>query len=205
MNVYEKLNLARVKYQSSGVKMSGKNDFSKYSYYELSDILPLCNQICSEVKATCVVSFSSDLAKLEFIDCEKPEDKIIFTSPMSEASLKGCHAVQNLGAVQTYIKRYLYQHCFEIVENDYLNETSRPDVDPNENKNNPSNNYAQSKQTYEKKVSNEEITQCINTVLDYIANGTLQGAYAEKAHFNIKNRNLEGLKKTIEYCKKVGA
>ena len=45
---------------------------------------------------------------------------------MSEAQLKGCHPVQNLGAVETYIKRYLYQNCFEIVENDALDETMNP-------------------------------------------------------------------------------
>lgn len=201
MNVYEKLNLARIKFQSSGVKMSGKNDFSKYSYYELADILPLCNEICSELKVSCVVTFNNDLATLEFINAEKTDEKIVFTSPMSEASLKGCHAVQNLGAVQTYIKRYLYQHCFEIVENDYLNETHRPDVDPKENVQNTKPNT----QKNHPQTSQNELAQCINTVLDYIANGTLQGSYAEKANLNIKNKDLVALKKTIDYCKKVGA
>jgi hypothetical protein len=45
---------------------------------------------------------------------------------MSSASLKGCHEVQNLGAVETYIKRYLYQNCFEIVEGDALDSTMNP-------------------------------------------------------------------------------
>jgi hypothetical protein len=35
---------------------------------------------------------------------------------MSEANLKGCHPVQNLGAVQTYLRRYLYMAALEIVE-----------------------------------------------------------------------------------------
>ena len=37
--------------------------------------------------------------------------------------MKGCHEVQNLGAVETYVKRYLYQNAFEIVEADSLNAT----------------------------------------------------------------------------------
>jgi hypothetical protein len=45
---------------------------------------------------------------------------------MSSANLKGCHEVQNLGAVETYIKRYLYQNCFEIVEGDVLDSTMNP-------------------------------------------------------------------------------
>ena len=37
---------------------------------------------------------------------------------MSEANLKGCHPVQNLGAVETYIRRYLWVAALEIVEHD---------------------------------------------------------------------------------------
>lgn len=126
MSVYEKLVQARLKFQSADVKKSGKNTYAGYTYFELSDILPICNKICEEVKAVCVVSFNDTIATLEFIDCEKPEEKITFTSPMSQATLKGCHAVQNLGAVETYIKRYLYQNCFEIAESDSLDGTMNP-------------------------------------------------------------------------------
>ena len=48
---------------------------------------------------------------------------IMFTSPMSSAALKGCHDVQNLGAVQTYLRRYLWTNAFEIVEHDALDAT----------------------------------------------------------------------------------
>ena len=43
---------------------------------------------------------------------------------MGEADLKGCHSVQNLGAVQTYTRRYLYITAFEIVEHDALDATT---------------------------------------------------------------------------------
>ena len=52
---------------------------------------------------------------------------ISFTSPMSSAALKGCHDVQNLGAVQSYLRRYLWQNCFEIVEHDALDATMGSD------------------------------------------------------------------------------
>ena len=120
MNVWEKLNLARVQMLQKGIKQNGKNDYSGYSYFRLDDILPESNRICAELKATIVVNFEAEMAYLKFIDAEKPEDMIVFTSPMSKAALKGCHEVQNLGAVETYIKRYLYQSCFEIAESDKL-------------------------------------------------------------------------------------
>ncbi len=43
---------------------------------------------------------------------------------MAEAQLKGCHPVQNLGATQTYLRRYLYVLALEIVEHDALDATT---------------------------------------------------------------------------------
>lgn len=120
IKAYQILNEARVAFRESGAKMSGKNDYSGYSYYELSDILPVVNRFAVDLKFTCIVKFTPELATLTF--CTE-FGNIEFTSPMSTASLKGCHEVQNLGAVETYIKRYLYQNCFEISEPDGLNAT----------------------------------------------------------------------------------
>ena len=135
MNVFEKLNEARLAFQKKNVKKSGNNKFAGYSYYELADILPAINEIAKELKFSCIVSFGTDVAQLEFVDLEKPTEKICFLSPMSKASLKGCHEVQNLGAVETYIKRYLYQNCFEIVENDALDATMNPAENGNQGQN----------------------------------------------------------------------
>lgn len=133
MNVYEKLNEARIRFQKENVKKSGKNSYANYSYYELSDILPIINSLAKELKFSCIVCFTSDLASLSFVDLEKTDDKIIFTSPMASASLKGCHEVQNVGASETYLKRYLYQNCFEIVENDALDSTMNPNAGTRQN------------------------------------------------------------------------
>lgn len=125
MNVFEKLNEARLQFQNANVKKSGQNKFAGYTYYELADILPAINKIAKDLKFCCVVNFTSELATLSFIDCEKNE-KIEFTSPMATASLKGCVEAQCLGGAETYIKRYLYQNCFEIVEGDLLDSVMNP-------------------------------------------------------------------------------
>ena len=137
MNVYEKLATARVEFQNRKPKMSGKNTYAGYSYFELSDILPVINQIGKEIGFVTVVSFTKEIGSLLFIDSEKPADVICFESPMSTASLKGCHEVQNLGAVETYIKRYLYQNAFEIVEADALNSTHNPNEKPKQKQADP--------------------------------------------------------------------
>lgn len=131
MNVYEKLNEARMRFQLAGVKKSGQNKFAGYTYYELADIVPTINGFAKDLKFTCVINVSNEIASLDFIDLEKPEDKITFTCPMAKAQLKGCHEVQNVGASVTYLKRYLYQNCFEIIENDVLDATMNPNAQGN--------------------------------------------------------------------------
>jgi len=153
MNVYEKLNEARMRFQLAGVKKSGQNKFAGYTYYELSDIVPTINGFAKDLKFTCVINVSNEVASLDFIDLEKPEDKITFTIPMAKAQLKGCHEVQNTGASVTYLKRYLYQNCFEIIENDVLDATMNPNGQGNGQANgkpqfNPQNASQNASQNY---------------------------------------------------------
>lgn len=134
MNIYEKLQEARVELQGMNLKKSGKNSFAQYDYFELADFMPHINQIMLDKKLTGFCSFTEDLASLTLVNSEKPEERIVFTSPMSKANLKGCHEVQNLGAVETYQRRYLYTTAFEIVETDLLDTlTGTPDQNPNRN------------------------------------------------------------------------
>ena len=119
MSVYAKLMQARVKLQGTKLEKSGKNTFAKYSYFELSDFLPTAQAIFLELGLCGVVSFGTDTATLTIRDVEG-DGEIVITSPMSTAALKGCHEVQNLGAVQTYLRRYLWVTALEIVEHDAL-------------------------------------------------------------------------------------
>jgi hypothetical protein len=130
MNIYEKLNKAKKALSVAGLKKSGKNDFAKYEYFELGDFLPTIVALEDELKFACIVSFDKELATLSIVDSEKPDSQIVFASPMSSASLKGMHDVQNLGAVQTYLRRYLYINAFEIVEQDPLDKTARKTEEP---------------------------------------------------------------------------
>jgi hypothetical protein len=61
---------------------------------------------------------------MTIVDLDNPEDRIVLTSPMGSAALKGCHEVQNIGAVETYQRRYLWVAALEIVEHDELDATN---------------------------------------------------------------------------------
>jgi hypothetical protein len=125
MNVYQKLNVARNKFHNTEIKKSGHNKFAGYKYFELGDFIVPALSIFDEVGLTSIISFGKESADMRIINTDKPEEMIVIESPMSEANLKGCHPVQNLGAVQTYIRRYLWVAALEIVEHDAL-DSSKP-------------------------------------------------------------------------------
>ena len=115
---------ARCEFQEKPLKKSGHNKFAGYRYFELADFLPTINSLLEKYNLCSNISFDSEMATLTIINSENTDEKLTFTSPMSEANLKGCHNVQNLGAVQTYLRRYLWVNAFEIVEQDGLEATT---------------------------------------------------------------------------------
>jgi hypothetical protein len=119
MGVHKKLMEARISLQAAPLKKSGHNKFAGYQYFELGDFLPTINQIFYKVGLCGVVSFDKDLATLCITDTDDGS-QIVLTSPMADANLKGCHPIQNLGAVETYTRRYLWVSAMEIVEHDAL-------------------------------------------------------------------------------------
>ena len=134
MSVYSKLNEARVKFHSLRLEKTGHNKFAGYKYFELADFLIPALKVFHEVGLCAVVTFTRDEARMEIFDVEgvfgkegEPRHGIIITSPMGSAALKGCHEVQNIGAVETYQRRYLWTAALEIVEHDALDATTGSD------------------------------------------------------------------------------
>lgn len=119
MNVYQKLNQARQLFHKTELKKSGNNKFAGYKYFELGDFVIPALEIFDKVGLTSVISFG-EVASMTIINIDKPDEMIVITSPMSEANLKGCHPIQNLGAVQTYLRRYLWVAALEIIEHDAI-------------------------------------------------------------------------------------
>jgi len=137
MSVHKKLMQARIQLQGTKLSKSGKNKFAGYSYFELGDFLPTIQDIFHQIGLCGFVSFGKDLATLTITDVDGGGE-ILITSPMAEANLKGTHPIQNLGAVETYNRRYLWMAAMEIVEHDILDaskpmeEKATPVITPNQ-------------------------------------------------------------------------
>jgi hypothetical protein len=185
MTIYEKLAEARTRLN---VKKTGRNNFAKYGYFELADFLPEINLLAKELGFVCLVSFDAEKATMTIKDATG-EGEIIFTSPMSTAELKGCHAVQNLGAVQTYLRRYLYQTAFEIVEAEQLDALP---LDRQEQK-------QQVRAEEKKKIDDDEYLKLKIALVEYIEAGFFE--HPENVERVIRDKNIVQMKKALEKAK----
>lgn len=132
MSIFKKLNEARAKFHQIKLKKTGNNKFSGYDYFELGDFLIPALQVFNEVGLCAVISFDKDLAAMRIFDVDAPQlqPPFVITSPMGSAALKGCHEVQNIGAVETYQRRYLWMAALEIVEHDALDAVTGKGKEP---------------------------------------------------------------------------
>ena len=151
-NIYSKLANAREQFHSLELKKTGFNKFAGYAYFELADFLIPAMQclkdnglvtlppVFGKDKVTMTVreldgdgsfDLESPMIEAEYIQTTTADDgseKILKMS--AGANLKGCHPIQNLGAVQTYQRRYLWVALMEIVEHDALDATTGADDKP---------------------------------------------------------------------------
>ena len=185
MTIYEKLAEARTRLN---VKKTGRNNFAKYGYFELADFLPEINLLAKELGFVCLVSFDAEKATMTIKDATG-EGEIIFTSPMSTAELKGCHAVQNLGAVQTYLRRYLYQTAFEIVEAEQLDALP---LDRQEAK-------QQVRAEEKKKIDDDEYLKLKIALIEYIEAGFFE--HPENVERVIREKNIVQMRIALKTAK----
>ena len=127
-NVYQKLLEARVLFMEEDVKKSGKNMKMSYKYFELQDIVPVATPIFQKLGLLPITTFSDDMATMTIINTDNPTDFVSFNSPMREiepiiSTKTGgevTNAIQRLGSVETYQRRYLYMVALDIVESDSI-------------------------------------------------------------------------------------
>lgn len=120
LNIFQKMQKARVELQNKDLKKTGYNKYSNYKYFELGDFLPYINDICNELGLYTEFSYEEKLAALTVYNTENLEEKRVWTTPVEVATLKGCSTIQNIGGTQSFARRYLYMMAFEIAETDVI-------------------------------------------------------------------------------------
>jgi len=128
MTVYQKLDKVRVELQNSNLPKSGFNKFAGFKYYELGDFIPTVNTLNEKHGIISIFNMKGSVASLKIVNIENPKEFINFELNIVDAELKGATKIQAHGATNTYMKRYLYLNCYEIVEGDSV------DAQPQEDK-----------------------------------------------------------------------
>ena len=123
-NIYTRLLEMRTEFHCREVRKSGYNDYSNYAYYELSDIVPHVIELAPKHGVCPIISYNQELATLTLVNVDNPLEQITVSSPLGSAKLKASHDIQNVGAVQTYQRRYLYLALLDVVETEDID--SRP-------------------------------------------------------------------------------
>ena len=123
-NVYEKLLIARDRFASANVEKTGKNNYAAFKYFTLEDIVPVKNKIFKELGLVDIVSFYEDQATLQLVNVDNPEDDVEFTCNLAPDESLIKNPIQKEGAIQTYVRRYLYMLALDIVEADQIEETT---------------------------------------------------------------------------------
>jgi hypothetical protein len=130
MNVYAKLIEARKQFLAAGVKKSGKNTYAEFKYFTLDDIIPVKTAIFEDLGLVDVISFGDTMSSLSLINVSNPDEVIVFMSPIREDESLIKNPIQKLGAIETYIRRYLYLLMLDIVEADAVEAvTDKPATD----------------------------------------------------------------------------
>ena len=140
MNIYKKLQECRVALQNSNLKKSGKNGHLNFNYFTLDDFMGVVNKLfldhdlCSMFN---IVTTADGVREAELVIFYQPEGKEVetlrFTSPIADAKLVGSTPIQALGAVHTYMRRYLYVNALEIAEPEVLDYVCGSNAIPTKN------------------------------------------------------------------------
>ena len=148
-SIHARLADAREQFHGLKLEKTGYNTFGKYNYFELKDFLiPAMQCLKEHGLVTLPIDFGRKYATMTLCETKSDPSILSFRSPMSNAhytytkedgstmtvdqgaALRGCHPIQNTGAVQTYQRKYLWFSLMEVVEHDGLDSMEPLDSKP---------------------------------------------------------------------------
>lgn len=127
MNIFKKLQAVRVELHGMALKKTGKNNGKLF--FEMGDFLPAAIVLFDKHNLCGVCSFTPEFATLTIHSTDDDSAPIVITSPFGSCDLKAMHVVQNIGATETYQRRYLWMTALDIIEHDGIDATAFDEFD----------------------------------------------------------------------------
>lgn len=132
-NIYSKIMKVRKDFKNSQIKKSGKNEFQNFTYLELSDFIPIAIDLCEEIGLYTHINIGSitneKYATLTVINNDNIEEKVVYSLELPCISKEGAfnNKIQDIGKMETYIRRYLYMLFLDIAVADAIDsEDNKP-------------------------------------------------------------------------------
>ena len=140
----EKIIKIKNKLYSEKIEKTGKNTFQNFSFFELKDFLPRLIEFMheEEINDQFTIENNEAILILNYKE-EKNTYKIpfvMFDTPLNKLGKESMQAIQYLGALNTYYKRYLYLNAFSIAENDVIDAMEQTETKERKSTNNTNNN-----------------------------------------------------------------
>lgn len=132
-NIYSKIMKVRKEFKNSQIKKSGKNEFQNFSYLELSDFIPTAIDLCESVGLYIHTNIGTitnkEYATMTVVNVDNAEEKVVYSLELPCISKEGAfnNKIQDIGKMETYIRRYLYMLFLDIAVADSVDsEDNRP-------------------------------------------------------------------------------
>lgn len=129
MNIYKKMSIIKKELTELGLKQSGENTFSNFTYFEKGDFMPslLLLQDKYGVDDTIKISRIKDQCLLILTNTNDSNDFKEIEIPYEEAQMlaKGgapskTDNIQRMGATISYLTRYLYLIAYNLTDKDMV-------------------------------------------------------------------------------------
>ena len=165
IKIMKKINDGRSYFQQQDIKKSGKNKYQHFNYFELQDIIPIKNEICTKFKIADYFIFDIEKqnARLEIYDLEQDDHQepvtfqILVPEPQEMNSTK---RMQEIGALQTYSHRYLLLQFLDVTECDRIDATNTAKI-TSDNKTNKKVQKSKMKKVNKTTSSSDEQNQAL--------------------------------------------
>lgn len=122
LNLRQKILEARIRFLDAKVKKTGHNEYSKFDYFRLEDIVPAAEKICKDLGICVMFDSPAGSAIMHVYDCDSDE-KFDISMEMKDVKITATNEMQAYGGAKTYARRYLWLDFFDIVEEDTFDAT----------------------------------------------------------------------------------
>ena len=131
LTLRQKLARIRAEFSEASIKKSGVNNYSGFSYFELSDIVPVALKLFLKYEVTLDFNMGKEIVEGALYDNTKDVEPIKYAFPKRTVEgLAKMNSIQIVGSEITYYRRYLYAILLDIAENDSIDDKKQESTKP---------------------------------------------------------------------------